>query len=293
METQTRSPGFRSCAGRFVAGPGKIGGREHGVIRADLDGGEGRLDGGDQAGDVIAFLDRAAPIVILIFVERAKIILQNVGQVAAPAVTAVVGVQAVAHGLVGGFLHGDVQRGVDAQALFVDRGGAVGVLEILANVFDEVRREIVSSVRKCAGRAALSRGGCLRGADFAVVRHQGKNEIASRQGALGMRDRRIDRPANDGGERGGLGEGQLPDGLAEIIFRRRFETVVSGAEINLIAVHRENLIFGVVALDLQGENRFLNFAVEAAVGAIKKEAAGELHGQGAGAFGDAMAGDIT
>ena len=66
------------------------------------------MDGGDQAGDVIALLQRAAPIFVLIFVERAKIILQNIRQVAAPAVAAIVGMQAVAHGLVGGFLHGGV-----------------------------------------------------------------------------------------------------------------------------------------------------------------------------------------
>ena len=108
-----------------------------------------------------------------------------------------------------------------------------------------------------------------------------------------MRDGRIHRPANDSCERGGLGEGQLCDGFAEIVFRRRFETVVSRAQVNLIAVHRENLVFGVVALDFDGENRLLHFAVKAAVGAIQEEAAGELHRQSAGAFLDLMMADVV
>ena len=55
-------------------------------------------------------------------------------------------------------------------------------------------------------------------------------------------------------------------------------------QINLVRVHRENLLFGVVALDLNGQQRFLRFSAKAAVGAIQKETAGELHGQRAGAF---------
>src|SRR5208282_3387547 len=108
-----------------------------------------------------------------------------------------------------------------------------------------------------------------------------------------MRDGRINGTANDGRERGGLGKGQLRDRLAEIVFGRRFEAVVAGAEVNLIAVHRENLVFGVVALDFDGENRLLHFAVEAAVGAIEEEAAGELHREGAGAFLDLMMADVV
>ena len=69
---------------------------------------------------------------------------QDIGQIAAPAVAAVVGVQAVANGLVRGLLHGHVQRGVDAQPLLVDGGRAVGVLEILADLFDEIGRQIVA-----------------------------------------------------------------------------------------------------------------------------------------------------
>src|SRR6202050_3097202 len=76
--------------GGFAAGPGKIGGSEHGVILADLDGSESRLNRGDQAGNVIVFLKRVVPLVVLIFIERAKFILQNIREISAPAVAAIV-----------------------------------------------------------------------------------------------------------------------------------------------------------------------------------------------------------
>ena len=46
-------------------------------------------------------------------------------------------------------------------------------------------------------------------------------------------------------------------------------------------------------LDLQGENGFLNLAVEAAVGAVEEKSAGKLHGQRAGALRGAAAGDVA
>ncbi len=206
---------------------------------------------------------------------------------------AVVGMQAVANGLVGGFLHGDIQRGVDAQTLLVNGCGAVSVLEILADVFDEVGSEIVATGGNVKTEGFLGGGRGLRRGDFVVARHERKHKIAPGEGAIRMVYGSIDGAANNRGERGGFRERQLADRPAEIIFGGGFEAVVAGAEINLIAVHGENLVFGVMALDLQGENGFLNFAVQAAVGAIEKEPASELHGQGAGAFSHAAFGNIA
>ncbi len=63
-------------------------------------------------------------------------------------------------------------------------------------------------------------------------------------------------------------------------------------QINLIAVHRENLLLRVVPLDLQGQQRFLNFSAHPAVGAVQEKRAGKLHGDGAGAFDDATRDNI-
>ena len=43
----------------------------------------------------------------------------------------------------------------------------------------------------------------------------------------------------------------------------------------------------VAALDLNRQQRLLNLAADAAIGAVEKQSAGQLHGQRAGAFGDA------
>ena len=71
-------------------------------------------------------------------------------QIAAPAVPPVVGVQAVAHGAVGGALHGDVERRVDAQAALVHRLGAVGALEIFADFLDEIWRQVLRGACTCS-----------------------------------------------------------------------------------------------------------------------------------------------
>src|SRR5580704_14491873 len=105
--------------------------------------------------------------------------------------------------------------------------------------------------------------------------------------------RSIDGTANNCGKHGGLRERQLANRPAEIIFRGGLEAVITGAEINLIAVHSKDLIFCVIALDLQGQESFLNFAAKTAIGAIEKESAAELHGQGAVAFSHAAAGNIA
>ena len=86
---------------------------------------------------------------------------------------------------------------------------------------------------------------------------------------------------------------QLPHRLAEIIFRRRFEPVIPRTQINLIAVHRENLFFRVMPLDLDRQNRFFNLALQAAVRTVQEKSARQLHRQCAGALRQAVVGDVV
>ena len=122
---------------------------------------------------------------------------------------------------------------------------------------------------------------------LSVARHQLQHQIAPGERALRMQDRRITRAANHSREQRRFRQRQLAHRLAEIIFRGRFKSVVAVGQINLIAVHRENLLFRVVALDLDGQQRFLDFSAHAAIGAVQEKRSGKLHGEGAGAFGDA------
>ncbi len=63
-------------------------------------------------------------------------------------------------------------------------------------------------------------------------------------------------------------------------------------QINLIAIHGKNLGLGVVPLDLKSQERFLNFSAHVTIGAVQKERAGKLHGDGAGAFNYAVGQNI-
>src|ERR1700683_1797933 len=88
---------------------------------------------------------------------------------------------------------------------------------------------------------------------FSAMRAQRQHKVHPRASGNRGIDRRIDRPAYDGSDRCGLGQRQLAHRFAEIIFRSRLKSVISSTEIDLVAVHRENLILRVMPLDLQRE----------------------------------------
>ncbi len=56
-------------------------------------------------------------------------------------------------------------------------------------------------------------------------------------------------------------------------------------QVHLIRIHGEDLRLGVAPLDLQREQHLLHLAAEAAIAAVQKKISGQLHGDGAGAFG--------
>ena len=99
--------------------------------------------------------------------------------------------QAVAHGLIGGALHGDVQRGVHAQAALVHRFGAVGDSKILANLFDEVRRQIVARILHVQAERRFPGGFFLGGRDLAFFLHAVQHQVAPRERARRIGQRRI------------------------------------------------------------------------------------------------------
>ena len=84
-------------------------------------------------------------------------------------------------------------------------------------------------------------------------------------------------------QRRGLGQTQFIRMLAEVELRRSFKTKVAVAQIHLVGVHGEDLGLGEVALNLDGQQHFLEFSTKALVGRQEKHLA-ELLGQGAGAL---------
>src|ERR1700720_203837 len=87
-----------------------------------------------------------APVVVFVTIELAEVVAKNVSRLPAPAVASVVTVQAVAQRLIGGLLHLAVQRGVNAQAALVTGFGPLGRFQILANLFEEIRRQVVARI---------------------------------------------------------------------------------------------------------------------------------------------------
>src|SRR6266404_657375 len=117
-----------------MPGPGKIWLHKQGAIRAYLDGRGFFVDGRDESRDIVALVDRPAPIIVLVGIERVAMIAQNIFEFAAPAVPPVVGMQAVANGLVRGALRVNIERRVDAKPAFMDGFRAVSAFQIFANL---------------------------------------------------------------------------------------------------------------------------------------------------------------
>ncbi len=71
------------------------------------------------------------------------LVADDVGQIAAPAVAPLIGVQTVSHCGIGGALHGHVEGRIDPQAALVHRFGSIGRFQILANLFHEIGRQFI------------------------------------------------------------------------------------------------------------------------------------------------------
>ena len=80
--------------------------------------------------------------------------------------------------------------------------------------------------------------------------------------------------------------------LGEVELRGGLEAVHAAAQVDLVAVEREDLLLGEGALDLDGEVGFLDLAQGGAIGG-KEQVAGQLHGQGGGALGAAVGAQIV
>ena len=123
--------------------------------------------------------------------------------------------------------------------------------------------------------------------DVAVRLHLVKHQIAPPQRLVGIQQRRVgDRPLGQSGQQRSFGQRQLLGMLCEVELRSRLKAIHAAAQVDLIAIEREDLLLGEGAFDLDGEIGFLQFARGRAVGGEKKIAR-QLHGQRGGALGRA------
>ena len=80
------------------------------------------------------------------------------------------------------------------------------------------------------------------------------------------------------GKHSGFGEVHLANRLAEIILGRGLDPVGTAAEIGAVEIELEDLGLGVVVLEIDGDERFLDLAAQGALGG-EEHVLGELLGQ--------------
>ena len=184
--------------------------------------------------------------------------------------------EAPAQGFLRPGLQFGIQRGLDAQPAPVEVLLAVGPLEVPAHLFAEVRPHDRLGERG-SGRQRLGLGGPALGLrDESRGLHAAERGRPPGAGEVRVAERGLVlRALDDSGEQRGLGERDLADALAEVVPARGLDAVVAVAEIDLVGVHREDLVLGVAPLDLEGDEGFVDLARERLL-RREEDRAGEL-----------------
>ena len=129
--------------------------------------------------------------------------------------------------------------------------------------------------------------------DDSVGLHFRDDEVAAAEGFVRIKERRKGgRAFGQAGEESGFSEGEVFGVLGEEILRGGLKAVQAVAEVDLVAVEGEDLLFGEGALDLDGEIGLLDFAGGGSLGG-EKEDAGQLHGERGSALGAAVGADVV
>ena len=180
------------------------------------------------------------------------------------------------HGLFGGALHAAVDRGVNFQAVGVEVvlasvGLAVGFdpfLHKLADVLAQVGRQAL--VVPARGEVDLHRnrlqGVRLFFGQVVAPLHLVNHRVAAvERGLLAAFAGRIIKPGvfAHAHQRGGLFDGQFVGLLAEVHVGRIVHAHTLIQKVELVEVHRNQLLFGVARLELHGNDPFLGLLEQA------------------------------
>ena len=264
---------------QLAMGPGHVGRGEGGGVVAEFDRRRCRRRRRNQGMNIVIRLRLIVPVGVLV-VRESDIVGQDVGKLSLPAVAALIGGQAVEHRLIRGALQVHVERGIDPQSPLVHAVGAVLVFQIAANLLDEIGGERIGVVRQLQVEGLVAGCNGLGRSDSSIFEHGIDHQVATLEGAVGMVDRRIHaRGFRQAGQHRGFIQAEPLGGLAEVVFGRGLKSVDAVPQVNLIGVEGEDLLLGESALDLNRQERFLDFAVPGPVGR-KKKIAGQLHGEG-------------
>ena len=188
----------------------------------------------------------------------------------------------------------DVEGGLDPEALVEDDLAIEALEEQSPDLFREISRDLdvlfvgMGGEDRWCGELALV--GLL--VDITVAPDPAEHVAAARLGGFGVAawvvgTRALDEP----GEQGGLGDGELLGGLAEIAAGGLADSPGAVAEIDLIQIEVEDLVLAELLLDPAREDDLTHLAL---VGALRSEqqALDHLLGDRAGALGDAAFAEV-
>ncbi len=200
--------------------------------------------------------------------------------------------------LLGDFLQAGVQSGVDPQAALV-----YGLIAVLAGEFTqdpvgEVGREQRHNAALLQGLEALLDGhfGGLAAFGFGdepFLRHGPEHRVSALPAAIRVTVGGIaHRPLGHAREHGGLMKLQVLRGLVVVELCGGLDAKGAVTVADLVQVHLHDLVLGILALHLQGENSFLDLAVPGTFLA-EPDVADQLLGDGARALFDVLVAQVN
>ena len=147
--------------------------------------------------------------------------------------------------------------------------------QLVEDVADEVRGEGLALGRE-HGKIDSRRLGGLRGRDHAVGLEPAQHIRLAGAGALGMYERVEAGALRQPGKQARLREIELARRDAEVGASRRLDAVGAAAVVDLVEVGLEDLVFRVVRLELEREQRLARLAERQRVAGVEVERAREL-----------------
>ncbi len=216
-----------------------------------------------------------------------QLVLRQVEQLlaAAPAAALVQRPQPFAQGVLGPLLRFAVEGGEDLQAALVEQVVAVLGFQVLARVLGEiVGQRHGAGVGRLLRQPHRQRLLVLLDADQLEQHHLQQHVIAPLEHVLRPLEDRVDAVGvgDDAGDQGRFGDVDPANRLAEIVAGRGLDAVDAAAEEDLVAVEGHDLVFGVLLLDLDGQQHLAQLARQGELGG-EEEAAGQLLGDRAAA----------
>ena len=164
-------------------------------------------------------------------------------------------------------LHIHINRRVNFQAVFINCVRAVFIDHQLRNVIYKIRRvlEFFRSVRGSKDNFRIFRVTFVGSVYEMIFDHLSENGISTFLSRLKIVERRIIiRAFRNTCQKRTFRQSQFLNIFIEVSFSRRLNSVRTLTEINLIQIHFQNFLLGILFFELKSQKNFLNFSFDSA-----------------------------